>query len=251
VIVLGAACGQYPGVHSESVANQQPAVATAPQPPSSPVSGVESDPSSTTSTTTTTAKKSHADGAQGPGKDAVQGGGQSVDLSRVFAVNHARKDGAGKHASGTGDTKTGSSSGPKQGSTDSKSGTNSAKTSTSSKSSKGTSKTAKGISGDDGAKPGKPDIKGKITPGQVPTGGSLDLATVISHETVAGAKYNSTILPKGFPMFICPVQGRYSYSDSYGAPRYAGGYHPHAGVDIFADQGTPIVAPFVPAITRS
>src|SRR3954471_13907257 len=59
VIVLGAACGQYPGVHSESVANQQPAVATAPQPPSSPVSGVESDPSSTTSTTTTTAKKSH------------------------------------------------------------------------------------------------------------------------------------------------------------------------------------------------
>jgi murein DD-endopeptidase MepM/ murein hydrolase activator NlpD len=54
----------------------------------------------------------------------------------------------------------------------------------------------------------------------------------------------STILPAGFPFSICPVQGKYSYSDSYGAPRYAGGYHPHAGVDIFADQGTPIVAPF-------
>jgi murein DD-endopeptidase MepM/ murein hydrolase activator NlpD len=40
------------------------------------------------------------------------------------------------------------------------------------------------------------------------------------------------------------VQGKYSYSDSYGAPRYAGGYHPHAGVDVFADQGTPIAAPF-------
>jgi murein DD-endopeptidase MepM/ murein hydrolase activator NlpD len=60
----------------------------------------------------------------------------------------------------------------------------------------------------------------------------------------AGANYNSRFLPQGFPFVICPVQGRYSYSDDYGAPRYAGGYHPHAGNDIFAGQGTPIVAPF-------
>jgi murein DD-endopeptidase MepM/ murein hydrolase activator NlpD len=59
-----------------------------------------------------------------------------------------------------------------------------------------------------------------------------------------GASYNSRFLPQGFPFVICPVQGRYSYSDDYGAPRYAGGYHPHAGNDIFAAQGTPLVAPF-------
>jgi murein DD-endopeptidase MepM/ murein hydrolase activator NlpD len=88
-----------------------------------------------------------------------------------------------------------------------------------------------------------------VTPGQVPPG-SLDLAELVSRETVQGAKYNSTVLPKGFPFLICPVQGTYSYSDSYGAPRYTGGYHPHAGVDIFADQGTPIAAPFDGYVSR-
>ena len=52
------------------------------------------------------------------------------------------------------------------------------------------------------------------------------------------------MLPAGFPFLICPVMGTYSYSDDYGAPRYAGGYHPHAGNDIFAALGTPILAPF-------
>src|SRR5206468_9828842 len=28
------------------------------------------------------------------------------------------------------------------------------------------------------------------------------------------------------------------------APRYSGGYHLHAGNDLFASRGTPIVAPF-------
>jgi murein DD-endopeptidase MepM/ murein hydrolase activator NlpD len=59
---------------------------------------------------------------------------------------------------------------------------------------------------------------------------------------VKGAQYISTILPKGFRFLICPVQGHYAYSDDYGAPRYAGGYHPHAGNDIFADFNTPVVA---------
>jgi murein DD-endopeptidase MepM/ murein hydrolase activator NlpD len=34
------------------------------------------------------------------------------------------------------------------------------------------------------------------------------------------------------------------YSDDFGAPRYGGGYHLHAGNDIFAPRGTPIRAPF-------
>jgi peptidoglycan hydrolase CwlO-like protein len=46
------------------------------------------------------------------------------------------------------------------------------------------------------------------------------------------------------PFKLCPVQGPHAYSDSFGAPRYAGGYHPHAGNDILAPRGTPIVAPF-------
>jgi murein DD-endopeptidase MepM/ murein hydrolase activator NlpD len=46
------------------------------------------------------------------------------------------------------------------------------------------------------------------------------------------------------PFSYCPVQGPHGYSDSFGAPRYAGGYHPHAGNDIISPRGTPIVAPF-------
>jgi len=46
------------------------------------------------------------------------------------------------------------------------------------------------------------------------------------------------------PFRFCPVQGPHAYGDSFGAPRYAGGYHPHAGNDIMAPRGTPIVAPF-------
>jgi murein DD-endopeptidase MepM/ murein hydrolase activator NlpD len=52
------------------------------------------------------------------------------------------------------------------------------------------------------------------------------------------------------PFRTCPVQGPHAYSDSFGAPRYAGGYHPHAGNDILAPRGTPIVAPFDGVATR-
>jgi peptidoglycan hydrolase CwlO-like protein len=41
----------------------------------------------------------------------------------------------------------------------------------------------------------------------------------------------------------CPVVGA-GYSDDFGAPRYGGGYHPHAGNDLFAARNTPIHAPF-------
>lgn len=46
------------------------------------------------------------------------------------------------------------------------------------------------------------------------------------------------------PLLTCPVQGVFRVWDDFGAARYTGGYHPHAGNDIFANPGTPIVAPF-------
>ena len=43
---------------------------------------------------------------------------------------------------------------------------------------------------------------------------------------------------------VCPVGQPHAVYDGFGAPRYAGGYHPHAGNDIIAPQGTPIYATF-------
>jgi peptidoglycan hydrolase CwlO-like protein len=45
-------------------------------------------------------------------------------------------------------------------------------------------------------------------------------------------------------LLTCPVRGFVVYSDDFGAPRFSGGFHPHAGQDMFAARGTPIVAPF-------
>jgi peptidoglycan hydrolase CwlO-like protein len=42
----------------------------------------------------------------------------------------------------------------------------------------------------------------------------------------------------------CPVAQPHGYYDDFGAPRYAGGFHHHAGNDILAPRGTPIRAPF-------
>jgi murein DD-endopeptidase MepM/ murein hydrolase activator NlpD len=42
----------------------------------------------------------------------------------------------------------------------------------------------------------------------------------------------------------CPVDHPRSYWDGFGAPRYAGGYHLHKGVDMLAPAGTRIFAPF-------
>lgn len=43
---------------------------------------------------------------------------------------------------------------------------------------------------------------------------------------------------------VCPVDQPRVVYDGFGAPRYGGGYHPHAGNDIIAPMGTPIRAPF-------
>jgi murein DD-endopeptidase MepM/ murein hydrolase activator NlpD len=42
-------------------------------------------------------------------------------------------------------------------------------------------------------------------------------------------------------LLACPVAGPHAYSDDFGAPRPG---HVHAGIDIMAPSGTPIVAPF-------
>lgn len=61
-----------------------------------------------------------------------------------------------------------------------------------------------------------------------------------------GGSHASVPLPAGWEHVLeaCPVNGPRSYSDGFGAPRYAGGYHLHKGVDILSPTGTPIVAPF-------
>lgn len=55
--------------------------------------------------------------------------------------------------------------------------------------------------------------------------------------------------PNGILQF-CPVGMPRAVYDGFGAPRYGGGYHPHAGNDIIAPMGTPIYAPF-PGTARS
>jgi murein DD-endopeptidase MepM/ murein hydrolase activator NlpD len=42
----------------------------------------------------------------------------------------------------------------------------------------------------------------------------------------------------------CPVAPPRAVYDGFGAPRYGGGYHPHAGNDIMAPMGTAIIATF-------
>jgi len=43
---------------------------------------------------------------------------------------------------------------------------------------------------------------------------------------------------------VCPVDMPNAYTDTWLAPRYAGGFHLHQGTDIIAPEGTPIRAPF-------
>jgi peptidoglycan LD-endopeptidase LytH len=53
-------------------------------------------------------------------------------------------------------------------------------------------------------------------------------------------------LPPGFvnPLKVCPVDPPRAFGDGFGAPRYTGSFHLHAGDDILSDYGTKIRAPF-------
>jgi murein DD-endopeptidase MepM/ murein hydrolase activator NlpD len=68
--------------------------------------------------------------------------------------------------------------------------------------------------------------------------------TPVNPKGVLQLVIHPAVLNPAGPLYVCPVQGRFSVGDDFGAPRYAGGFHPHAGNDIFSDEGTPIVAPF-------
>src|SRR5262245_8798812 len=52
--------------------------------------------------------------------------------------------------------------------------------------------------------------------------------------------------PPGFdnPLKVCPVDPPRAFGDGFGAPRYTGNFHLHAGDDILSDYGTKIRAPF-------
>jgi peptidoglycan LD-endopeptidase LytH len=69
-------------------------------------------------------------------------------------------------------------------------------------------------------------------------------------QQLAGSTYGGghpgVPVPAGWEHVLerCPVDGPRSFSDGFGAPRYGGGFHLHAGVDILSPTGTPIVAPF-------
>ena len=96
---------------------------------------------------------------------------------------------------------------------------------------------------------------------------ALDLAEKLRQEregivAAAGKKYRKALreyrqslqptvaqggpLPAAYRDYFhnCPVGHPRSYWDGFGAPRYAGGYHLHKGVDMLAPTGTPIYAPF-------
>ncbi len=71
-------------------------------------------------------------------------------------------------------------------------------------------------------------------------------AWVNAHFSFSGSPHASVAMPSGWAgtLQVCPVGQPRAFGDGFGAPRYAGGYHLHAGVDILAPMGTPIYATF-------
>jgi murein DD-endopeptidase MepM/ murein hydrolase activator NlpD len=64
--------------------------------------------------------------------------------------------------------------------------------------------------------------------------------------TQVGGHHSPVPLPARYEhiLKVCPVAAPRYFGDGFGAPRYAGGYHLHAGVDVVAAKGQPILAPF-------
>jgi peptidoglycan hydrolase CwlO-like protein len=71
-------------------------------------------------------------------------------------------------------------------------------------------------------------------------------AAAAAASTATTAPHSAVALPPGFhnPLQVCPVDAPRAFGDGFGAPRYTGGFHLHAGVDVLADYDTPIRAPF-------
>jgi peptidoglycan hydrolase CwlO-like protein len=61
-----------------------------------------------------------------------------------------------------------------------------------------------------------------------------------------GGTHAAVPLPPGYQHVFqtCPVGEPRAFTDSFGAPRYGGGYHLHRGNDIVAPEGAPIYAAF-------
>lgn len=79
--------------------------------------------------------------------------------------------------------------------------------------------------------------------------GEVLLGAMVTVEAFVGNTFPEVPLSGATPvvggvLHVCPVDQPHSYTDDFGAPRWAGGYHPHQGNDIFAPEGTPIRAPF-------
>ena len=68
----------------------------------------------------------------------------------------------------------------------------------------------------------------------------------LAQQTTTSPPHPDVSLPPGFhnPLEVCPVDDPRAFGDGFGAPRYTGTFHLHAGVDIMSNYGTPIRAPF-------
>jgi murein DD-endopeptidase MepM/ murein hydrolase activator NlpD len=73
----------------------------------------------------------------------------------------------------------------------------------------------------------------------------LDQQAAAAQDAGGGRVWNGgSLAPFDHVFERCPVGQPRGFGDGFGAPRYAGGYHIHKGVDIVAPLGTPIYAPF-------
>jgi len=65
-------------------------------------------------------------------------------------------------------------------------------------------------------------------------------------QTMGGRVWDGSDLPEPYNHVLdaCPVDQPRGFGDGFGAPRYAGGYHLHKGVDLVAPAGTSIRAAF-------
>jgi murein DD-endopeptidase MepM/ murein hydrolase activator NlpD len=68
----------------------------------------------------------------------------------------------------------------------------------------------------------------------------------LAQQAQSGTHHDPVPLPARYKDLLktCPVKGTVYFGDGFGAPRYTGHYHLHAGVDMVTARGTPIVAPF-------